>query len=119
MEILDTIDQWRDRLIAVGRGATTVGIGIHFGPVIQGNVGIADRLEFTTLGDTVNVASRLESMTRQFDAGILLSLEAMTAAERSSPLPAELKARCRDLGLQPIVGHAPIHMIAIDRRAPA
>jgi adenylate cyclase len=119
VEILDTIDQWRDQLIAVGRVATTVGIGIHFGPVIQGNVGIADRLEFTTLGDTVNVASRLESMTRQFDAGILLSLEAVAAAERSSPLPADLKARCRDLGLQPIVGHAPIHIIAIDRRPTA
>jgi adenylate cyclase len=119
VEILDTIDQWRDRLIAVGRVATTVGVGIHFGPVIQGNVGIADRLEFTTLGDTVNVASRLESMTRQFDAGILLSLEAVAAAERSSPLPADLKARCRDLGLQPIVGHAPIHIIAIDRRPTA
>ena len=119
VEILDTIDQWRDQLIAVGRVATTVGIGIHFGPVIQGNVGIADRLEFTTLGDTVNVASRLESMTRQFDAGILLSLEAVAAAERSSPLPADLKARCRDLGLQPIVGHTPIHIIAIDRRSTA
>jgi adenylate cyclase len=119
IEILDTIDQWRDQLIAVGKVATTVGIGIHFGPVIQGNVGIADRLEFTTLGDTVNVASRLESMTRQFDAGILLSQEALAAAERSSPLPADLKARCRDLGLQPIVGHAPIHIIAIDRRPAA
>ena len=80
VEILDTIDQWRDQLIAVGRVATTVAIGIHHGPVIQGNVGIADRLEFTTLGDTVNVASRLESMTRQFDAGILLSLETLVAA---------------------------------------
>lgn len=119
IEILDTIDQWRDQLIAVGRIATTVGIGIHFGPVIQGNVGIADRLEFTTLGDTVNVASRLESMTRQFDAGILLSQETLAAAERSSPLPADLKARCRDLGLQAIVGHTPIHIIAIDRRPTA
>ena len=119
VEILDTIDQWRDQLIAVGRVATTVAVGIHYGPVIQGNVGIADRLEFTTLGDTVNVASRLESMTRQFDAGILLSQEALAAAERSSPLPADLKARCRDLGLQPIVGHTPIHIIAIDRRPTA
>jgi adenylate cyclase len=119
VEILDTIDQERDQRIAVGKVASTVGIGIHFGPVIQGNVGIADRLEFTTLGDTVNVASRLESMTRQFDAGILLSLETVAAAERSSPLPADLKARCRDLGLQPIVGHTPIHLIAIDRRPTA
>lgn len=119
VEILDTIDQWRDQRIAVGKVATTVCIGIHYGPVIQGNVGIADRLEFTTLGDTVNVASRLESMTRQFDAGILLGLEALAAAERSGPLPAELKARCRDLDLQPIVGHTPIHIIAIDRRPTA
>jgi adenylate cyclase len=119
VEILDTIDQWRDQRIAVGKVATTVGIGIHYGPVIQGNVGIADRMEFTTLGDTVNVASRLESMTRQLDAGILLSLETLAAAERADPLPAELKARCRDLGLQPIVGHTPIHIIAIDRRPAA
>ncbi len=119
VEIVDTIDQWRAELVAVGRVATTVGIGIHYGPVIQGNVGIADRLEFTTLGDTVNVASRLESMTRQFDVGILLSREALAAAERASPLPPELAARCRDLGLQPLVGHAPIHIIAIDRRPAA
>jgi adenylate cyclase len=119
VEILDSIDQERDQRIAVGKVASTVGIGIHFGPVIQGNVGIADRLEFTTLGDTVNVASRLESMSRQFDAGILLSLETLLAAERSGPLPADLKARCRDLGLRPIVGHTPIHIIAIDRRPTA
>jgi len=119
VEILDTIDQERDQRIAVGKVASTVGIGIHFGPVIQGNVGIADRLEFTTLGDTVNVASRLESMTRQFDAGILLSQETLAAAERSGPLPADLKARFRDLGLTPIVGHTPIHIIAIDRRPTA
>jgi adenylate cyclase len=119
VEILDSIDQERDQRIAVGKVASTVGIGIHYGPVIQGNVGIADRMEFTTLGDTVNVASRLESMTRQFDAGILLSQETLAAAERSSPLPADLKARCRNLGLQPIVGHTPIHIIAIDRRPAA
>jgi adenylate cyclase len=117
VEILDEIDQWHGERVAIGKVATTVAIGIHYGPVIQGNVGIADRLEFTTLGDTVNVASRLENMTRQFETGILLSHEVLAAAERSSPLPAALKARCRDLGLSPVVGHeAPIHVIAIDRR---
>ncbi|WP_422001188.1 adenylate/guanylate cyclase domain-containing protein [Reyranella sp.] len=117
VEILDMIDQWKDERIDLGKAATTVGIGLHWGPVIQGNVGIADRLEFTTLGDTVNVASRLENMTREFHAGILLSREALDEAERSNPLPDEIRARCRDLGLQPIVGHeAPIHIIAIDRR---
>ncbi len=117
IELLDTIDLWRGQRIAVGKAATTVGIGIHYGPVIQGNVGIADRLEFTTLGDTVNVASRLENMSREHKTGILVSRELLVAAESSGPLPGGLRARCRDLGLQPIVGHeAPVHIIAIDRK---
>jgi len=117
VEILDDIDSVHNRRLAVGKRSSTVGVGIHYGPVIQGNVGIADRLEFTTLGDTVNVASRLEHMTREHDAGILLSRELLAAAERSGPLPAELRARCRDLGPLAIAGHeAPIHVIAIDRR---
>ncbi len=120
VEILDTVDRWGAGQVARGGAATPVGLGIHYGLVIQGNVGIADRLEFTTLGDTVNLASRLERMTRQHDAGILLSLDAMTAAERSGPLPPEIKARCRDLGVLPIVGHdAPVHVIAIVREGNA
>ena len=117
VEILDTVDEWRRGRLAAGKPATTVGIGIQYGPVIQGNVGIEDRLEFTTLGDTVNVASRLESLTRPLAAGILLGREALAAAERNGPLPPEVKARCRDLGPQSVAGHAaPIHIIAIDRR---
>src|SRR6185312_15985769 len=112
--ILDTMAAWSAERAERGLVTNTISIGLHFGMVIQGNVGIADRLEFTTLGDTVNVASRLESMTRQLDAGILLSQEALAAAERSAPLPSDLKARCRDLGLQAVVGHTPIHIIAID-----
>ncbi|MDP2334624.1 MAG: adenylate/guanylate cyclase domain-containing protein [Reyranella sp.] len=116
VEVLDTIDRWNSTRIQRGYVATTVALGLHYGPVIQGNVGIADRLEFTTLGDTVNVANRLEAMTRQHDAGILMSKEAMDAAERSSPLPVRIRARCRDLGVLPITGHeAPLHVIAIDR----
>ena len=39
-------------------------VGVHFGPVILGDMGNARRMEFATLGDTVNVASRLEAATR-------------------------------------------------------
>ena len=84
--------------------------------MIQGNVGIADRLEFTTIGDTVNVASRLEAMTRQHGAGILMSRSAVEAAERPGALPPEIRARLRDLGPMAIVGHdAPVHLFAIAR----
>jgi len=50
-----------------------VSVGVHFGPVTLGDVGPARRLEFAVLGDTVNVASRLESATRGLGCQILCS----------------------------------------------
>ena len=50
-----------------------IGIGIHKGDVIAGNVGAPERLEFTFIGDVVNTASRLESVTRQLDSPLVVS----------------------------------------------
>jgi adenylate cyclase len=118
--ILDTMDAWGTERAGRGLMTNTVAIGLHFGLVVQGNVGIADRLEFTTLGDTVNVANRLEAMTREHSTGILLSRETVEAAERFQPLPPGLKARMRDLGPLALAGHeAPVHVFAIRRKSPS
>ncbi|PLX16829.1 MAG: hypothetical protein C0601_09160 [Candidatus Muiribacterium halophilum] len=49
------------------------GIGLHTGILIAGNVGTDERMEYTVIGDTVNIASRVESQTKVFNEDILIS----------------------------------------------
>jgi adenylate cyclase len=70
LEIIECLDQ----LNAAGMiHPTRVGIGLHTGEAVTGNVGSAERKEYTIIGDIVNVASRLEQATKEFQVRLLIS----------------------------------------------
>jgi adenylate cyclase len=58
---------------AAGKPKIECGIALHFGDVLYGNVGSANRLDFTVIGPAVNLASRIEGLTRQIDERVLAS----------------------------------------------
>lgn len=53
--------------------STNIGVGIARGPMVVGNVGGKNRFDYTVLGDTVNLAARLESLTKKYGVGILIN----------------------------------------------
>jgi adenylate cyclase len=65
-------DRWKDN---PDRAKLAIGIGVNHGDVIVGNIGHPRRMEFTVLGDGVNLAARLESATKQFRMDILIGEE--------------------------------------------
>jgi adenylate cyclase len=84
-EILAEIDR---RGLADGAWPLKVGIGLH----VTGNIGSPRRKEFTAIGDTVNLASRLEQLTKEHGARLIVSDDVMTALGDTAGAAARLDA---------------------------
>lgn len=83
--MLAAVDEWNTRREAGGYPVVKLSVGAHFGPIVMGDVGSERRLEFAVVGDTVNIASRLEESTRTVGTRLIVSDALMKAVQDAKP----------------------------------
>ncbi len=94
------LEAWNRERAHAGLAPLRMGLGVHYGLVVLGDIGSRRSMAFATVGDTVNVTSRLQGLTRTLDRWLVASAELVQAVEREGAEPALLT------GLEPAGPHA-------------
>jgi adenylate cyclase len=88
--MLERLQHINRLLESQGLSPLAMGIGIHTGVAVVGSIGSSRRLEYTAIGNTVNVASRVESLTKEVGEPLLLTdatRQALSPTILTEPLP--------------------------------
>jgi adenylate cyclase len=80
-DLVAAIRAWSAELVAADQAPVKIGVGIHYGPVVIARLGGDTQVQLTAAGDTVNLASRLEALTRIHQAAIVVSDSLAAAAQ--------------------------------------
>jgi adenylate cyclase len=108
-DMLAFVAELNRALAAEGAAPIEIGIGLNAGEALCGHVGSRERHEYSAIGDVTNVASRLQSLTKEHGYRILTARAvAESLAERSELAP---------LGMAPVKGHAPVELFGYSRSA--
>ena len=101
--------EFNERSLASGEAPIEIGVGLHAGEAVIGHVGSSTRHDYTAIGDVINVASRLEGVTKE--VGYRLVYSSIVAEALPGKTPHE------PLGFQQIKGHTPVDAYGYDRIA--
>lgn len=111
LEMQRALAELNRELSAEGQAPLTIGIGINTARVVAGNMGSHSRLNYTVIGDGVNVASRLQSLTRAPE----YRTDLITSAATLSALQSPAAFRARSLGSVQVKGRAePVEIFTVE-----
>ena len=107
--MIDALESLNSSLESEFGTRLSVGIGVHFGPVIVGRVGHPTRRDFSVVGDSINVASRIQSMNKQLGTRVLISDEVhrilpLEAVDVGKEVETPLRGKSEPVGLHEVRG---------------
>jgi class 3 adenylate cyclase/HAMP domain-containing protein len=73
LSMIEALKTFNKNQVRIGKPVFKIGIGLNTGQVVVGNIGSTQKLEYTCIGDTVNLASRLEGLTKVYGVPIIIS----------------------------------------------
>jgi PAS domain S-box-containing protein len=115
VDMVASIQHWNGERQARGEPVLRIGIGAHYGSVILGEIGSVRRVEFAVVGDTVNLANRLEALTRRLETAAVISRALMEAAAADPVSDAALLDLFVPIEAQAIEGYdAPVAVNVLD-----
>ena len=96
LEMIEKLKKLNMELESEGIQPIHIGIGINTGEAVVGNMGSAKRFNYTVIGDSVNLASRLEGKTKEYGVNIIISQKTYEQVKETF--------QCRDLGITHVKG---------------
>ena len=106
-KMLDALENWNRDRDRAAEGRLAMGIGVNYGPAVVGDVGSEHSMSFTVIGDTVNTAERLQTLTRTLGTPLVVGDALVAAVKGSSPeFASEVMEQLEDQGEQSLRGRA-------------
>jgi len=86
LDMIDAVAAFNEKQRSLNKPEFLIGIGLNYGEVTVGNIGTDHKMDYTVIGDSVNLASRMEGLTKTYHSTLLIS-EFVYAAVRGKALP--------------------------------
>ena len=106
-KMLDALESWNDDREPAAEGRLAMGIGVNYGPAVLGDVGSEYSMSCTVIGDTVNTAARLQTLTRTLGTPLVVGDALVAAVKGRSPgISSEVMEQLEDQGEHSLRGRA-------------